>query len=381
MWSLLCGAAALLWCAVLLVPWRPWRNGEVLEVTAIDRTATTDMSDITTLIPARDEADHITTTLTGLAAQGGGIGCLLVDDRSDDDTAQVARRVIEQTNNRHWQVVKGQPLEDGWSGKLWALEQGYRQIDSRYILLLDADITLKPGVVAALRRQMQQWGAPFASILATPHMVSGWERLLMPAFVYFFKLLYPFRLSNHRSRRVAAAAGGCILLERRLLTELGGFSALKGALIDDCTLARKVTELGERTWMGQSREVISTRATTRLSEIADMVARTAYTQLRYSVTLLLLCTLLMGLCFWVPLAGLLAGNAPALAALAYTAMAISYLPTLKWYDRSLAAAFILPVSGTLFLGMTWLSALRYWRGERSRWKGRSYRRQEPTASP
>ena len=212
------------------------------------------------------------------------------------------------------------------------------------------------------------------SLMVRLHCASGWERLLIPAFVYFFKLLYPFRLVADPRSRVAGAAGGCILLETRCLEAIGGFERLRGALIDDCTLARHVKRLGLPVWLGLSRAVRSARRSEGLEEVRDMVARTAYTQLRCSPAWLLGCTVALVLAFVVPVLALAVGGpgARAAAALALVAMATSYAPTLRFYQLSPARAALLPVSGFLFLWMTWISALRHWRGEGARWRGRAY---------
>jgi hypothetical protein len=191
-------------------------------------------------------------------------------------------------------------------------------------------------------------------------------------------MLYPFSLANSPDRRFAAAAGGCIMLETRLLERIGGFAAIHGALIDDCTLAKKVKATGARTWVGLSRAVVSLRRYDTLADVWDMVARTAFTQLRYSAWLLTLCTLLMLILFWLPAAGLFAsGYGVTLAAgWAVLLMAGTYIPTLRFYDRSAAWGLLMPVIAGAYLAMTWSSALRYWRGERSRWKGRIYSSEE-----
>lgn len=357
-----------MWLALLLLPWRPWRMDETLEPLA--GAPAPRLDDLTVLVPARDEADVLGRTLPALAAQGEGHRIIVVDDESSDGTPD---RVLS-LGLAGVELLRGAPLPPGWSGKLWALQQAADRASSEWLLLLDADIELAPGMLAALRERAAADGLDLVSVMARLSMHGFWERLLLPAFVYFFKLIYPFGLSNRPRSRVAAAAGGCILLRRGRLQALGGFAALRGALIDDCTLARQVKASGGRTWTGVTLGAVSLRAYPRLGQTWDMVARTAYTQLRYSVTLLLLCTLLMGLAYLVPLAALLAGPAAArmLGALALAAMMASYLPTLRYYALPPGWALLLPVVALLYLGMTWTSALRYWRGERSRWKGRRY---------
>jgi hopene-associated glycosyltransferase HpnB len=322
------------------------------------------------LIPARNEAEVIADTLQSIAMQGVAIRVVLVDDGSSDGTADRARTVggIDLT------ILEAEPLPPGWSGKLWALEHGLRAVQTPHTLLLDADIRLAPGVLAALLERARRDCCQFLSVMASLRMESFWEKLLMPAFIFFFKLLYPFRLANSTNPRCAAAAGGCILLETRLLREIGGFAAIRGAIIDDCALARKVKALGARTWIGQSHGVVSLRRYPDLGSVWEMVARTAYTQLHHSAVLLALCTLLMAGMFWLPPLGLLVwgGLGAVAAAVASVSMAVAYLPTLSYYRKSPLWALALPVIAGLYLAMTWTSAWRYWRGEASRWKARSY---------
>lgn len=370
---LILAASALgLWGSVALLPWQPWRNRETLE--AEPPATTPDLSAITALIPARDEAGVIAATLTSLAHQGEGLRIILIDDGSGDGTADVAAGL--QLPNL--QLLQGEPLPAGWVGKLWALEQGRRLIDTPYTLLLDADIALAPGTLSRLHHKLTGAGYHFVSLLAAPSLHSFWERLLMPAFVFFFKLLYPFALANRPHSPVAAAAGGCVLMESRVLDQIGGFAALRQALIDDCTLARRAKQAGFATWLGLTHAAQSQRPYAGLAGIWQMVARTAFTQLRYSPALLLLCTLLLGLMFSVPPCALLLSGSSAGAGLfggsAWLLMAAIYRPTLRYYRLHSVWGLALPVIGLLFLAMTWTSAIRYWRGQRSSWKGRDYTR-------
>ena len=259
-----------------------------------------DLSNITVLIPARNEAEVIQTTLSGVMAQGKHLKVILVDDQSDDNTISLAENMAEID----LKIVSGRPLPKGWSGKLWALEQGFQQVDTPLVLLLDADIGLKPGILVKLRREMMTRRVHLISLMAYLRMVSPWERLLMPAFIYFFKLLYPFRLSNSAFPWVAAAAGGCILIRTDMLRAIGSFASVRGQLIDDCALARKVKSIGGRTWIGLSHSALSLRAYDRPEVIWNMVARTAFHQLHYSISLLLLVTGAMILMFGMPVVGL-----------------------------------------------------------------------------
>lgn len=360
---------ALTWVGTALLPWRPWSTREVLDADD-PPSGEESLADMTVLIPARNEAEIIPRTLPAVAGQGRDLRILLVDDGSTDGTAGRAREAA----GGKLQVLPGEPLPEGWGGKLWALEQGRKRVTTPLTLLLDADITPAPGIAAALRRKMRQDRIAFISLMAVPPLGSFWERLLMPAFVYFFKILYPFRLANSPSSKIAAAAGGCILMETRLFEEIGGLESIRGALIDDCALAREVKKTGSATWVGLTRSLRSVRPYNGLGEIWNMVARTAFTQLGYSAGMLALCSLAMALAFWAPVVALAAGS-PAvrwLSAGTLAAMALLYLPTLRFYGRSWTWSLGMPLVAALFLAMTWTSALRYWKGERSRWKGRVY---------
>jgi hopene-associated glycosyltransferase HpnB len=212
-------------------------------------------------------------------------------------------------------------------------------------------------------------------VMASLSMRSFWEKLLNPSFIYFFKMLYPFRLAKTNSPHFYSAAGGCIMLETRVFPAIGGMASIRGELIDDCALARQVKRARFRTWIGQSRAVRSIRTYPGLGDIWNMVARSAYTQLRYSPLILLLTTFFIVSLFLVPVGSWAAParQVQALGLLAWAMMTASYLPTLRFYSLSLLWALSLPLVGVLYMGMTWSSALRHWRGERSRWKGRVYR--------
>ena len=369
-WDYLAAIAALIWLAVLLLPWRPWDSRETMDASLACHEA--DLSDVTVLIPARNEVEVIETTLSCLKNQGRDLAIVVIDDRSMDGTASAAKT----SDNQNLRVISGEPLPADWSGKLWALEQGFRHVNTPLTLLLDADIELRPGLIQALRQKLKEDHLQLVSVMAHMRMVNFWERLLMPAFVYFFKMVYPFRLSNSSFTRVAAAAGGCILLESRLIREIGGFGAIRDELIDDCALARRVKSLGHGTWIGLTHSVRSLRSYENLAGIWNMVARTAFCQLRYSTTYLLGTTMIMVLVFWLPIAGLFfpAVGAKIISACALGALSLTYLPTLTFYGQSRGQALTLPFVATLYLAMTWSSAIRYWIGSGALWKGRFYAR-------
>lgn len=367
----LAALSALLWVGFALSPWGFWRNREILDVIeAVNGDEV--LNAITVLIPARNESEVIQQTLPSVFEQGPGLKIILIDDASDDATVEKVRQ-LAITNLR---MVQSPPLPAGWSGKLWALEQGRQHVRTPYTLLLDADIELDRGVINVLREKMRQQAIPLISLMAVPSMSSRWEKLLMPAFVHFFKILYPFRQVNSQRSKLAAAAGGCVLVETRLLEQIGGFESLKSAVIDDCALAKQVKSQGFKIWLGLTHSVKSVRGYHHLKEIWDMVARSAFAQLHYSVGLLVLCTLLMVLVYAVPMITVASSNTLMryLSRGSLTIMLLTYIPILRFYHRSWAWALGLPLIAALFLAMTWTSAFRYWRGEHTRWKGRVYRR-------
>jgi hopene-associated glycosyltransferase HpnB len=367
-WLLACLPGALIWLAVLLLPWRPWSTRERLQPSNPGRDLKP--GELTVLIPARNEAAQIGRTLNALRDQIGESQVVLVDDQSDDGTAEVARNLGVDG----LEIVDGVPMPAGWTGKLWALHQGLERVTTPRVLLLDADIEVGDGVVSTLLGKMDDDGLQMASVMARLSTSGWWEKLLLPAFVYFFKLLYPFRLANDPRRRTAAAAGGCVLLETEVLRSIGGFTALKNELIDDCALAARIKDAGHRTWVGLSNAVVSHRRYGGLRPIWEMVARTAYTQLHYSPLLLVVCVLLLVAAFCLPVAGLaLPSTAARIVSLtAFVAMMAAYLPTLRFYRLSPLWAPLMPLIGTLYLGMTIDSAVRYHQGRRSAWRDRVY---------
>ena len=365
-------SALVAWLIILLLPWQPWRNRHVLEKLVVLQSESSDLLDITVVIPARNEAAIIGKTLAALAMQGVGLQVILVDDCSSDGTAEIARQIPGLSLT----IVSGEPPPSGWAGKLWALEQGVRRVQTTYTLILDADIYLAPGVIQALKNVAVVHARPFVSVMARLPMGSFYEKLLTPAFIYFFKMLYPFSLANSAWRMFASAAGGCIFLETRLFNAIHGLESIRNALIDDCALAKQVKQAGFRTWTGQSLSVVCIRSYAGLGELWNMVARSAFTQLNYSLAILLLCSFILLLLFITPPLVLLVQDQSTryLGLAAWTVMSLTYLPTLIFYRRSPFWVLALPLVGALYLGMTWSSALRYWQGERSRWKDRTYLR-------
>jgi hopene-associated glycosyltransferase HpnB len=343
---------------------------------------------VVAVLPARDEAETIKEVLERLVAQDypGPLSILLVDDGSADGTDAIAHDVARAAPpHRPVAILAGSPLPEGWTGKLWALSQGVERAqalcpDAEFLLFTDADIGHGPRQLSRLVAQAQSHQADLVSLMARLRCESLWERLLIPAFVYFFQKLYPFAWANDPGRRTAAAAGGCVLIHRAALARIGGIAAIRGRLIDDCSLARAVKASGGRLWLGLADHTVSLRSYTTLGPIWGMVARSAYTQLLHSPLLLIGTVTGMALLYLAP--PLLAltwpfhGDAPAglAGALAWLLMAASYVPMLRHYGRSPIEALLLPKAGLFYTLMTIDSARLYYRRGGNRWKGRDYGR-------
>lgn len=365
---ILAAIALTLWCIVLVLPWRPWACAERVEPERNDGKCA---PDFTVIIPARDEAAVIGETLHALAIAAPTAPVIVIDDQSSDATADTVRA----SGIRDLTLIDGTPPPAGWTGKLWALQQGLERAGMPRVLLLDADIRLAPGMLAALQRKADQ-GFALVSVCAEPCWRGIAARWLLPAFVYFFKLLYPFALANRADSRVAAAAGGVILIDRSALIEAGGFAAWRSAIIDDCTLAAHMKRSGHRCWIGLTHGAASLRHA-GFRNIAHMIARTAFVQLRESLLLVLAGSILLILALWIPVLALTFGPDQAthlLGVLAFLALLAAYLPTLMYYRRNPLAALLLPLAATFFLAATWYSAWRALVGTRSVWKGRRYGR-------
>ena len=366
-WVMLVLPAFLIWLTILLLPWRPWSTRESLEA---NPATGFDPEKLTVLIPARNEADVIGHTLSALSQQDINLKVVVVDDQSTDNTAEIAGK-SPLTNLK---IVTGQPLPADWSGKLWALEQGIKQIDSEYILLLDADILLMPGTIPVLLDKLENENRDMVSLMAFLRMEGFWEKLLIPAFIYFFKLLYPFHLSNSENPRVAAAAGGCILIRRSVLESIGNFNSFKECLIDDCALAKKIKENNGKTWIGLTHSAISFRKYHSLKSIWETVARTAYTQLQHSLLLVLVCSILMIFAFIIPVIGLFSPVywIQGTAIITLLMMFLSFLPTIKYYSLNPLWGCWLWFIGAIYLAMTWTSVYRHFFTGGTVWKQRQY---------
>ncbi len=329
---------------------------------------------IAVLVPARDEASVLPITIPSLLAQDypGQQRVVVVDDNSTDATTDLLAQ---------WPIEVIRPGEppDGWAGKLWALSAGIAAAeDVDYLLLTDADIAHRPDSLRRLVVAAEAGGYQLVSQMARLRVRTGWERLIVPAFVFFFAMLFPFRWSNRAGTRTAAAAGGCSLVHRPALAAAGGLRAIRDAVIDDVALARLIKSHGGRTFLGLADRVDSIRPYPGLGDLWHMVSRSAYAQLRYSVMLLAGTVAGLGLMFWVPPAATIAGAVNgdlgllAVGGATWSLMSCLYAPMLRYYRRSVIEALALPVTATLYLGMTVDSAIQHARGRGAAWKGRTY---------
>ena len=333
---------------------------------------------VTAVIPARDEAKLLSQSLGSLLAQDypGRFSIVLVDDQSSDGTAAVARSLTAAAKF-NVAVVPGQALPFGWTGKVWAMQQGiaYTEAGSDqpdYLLFTDADIAYASDAVRRLVARAKERDLVLTSIMAKLNCESLAERALIPAFVFFFQMLYPFHWVNRSAASTAAAAGGCMLVDRRALERAGGIVKVRNALIDDCALAALLKTQGPL-WLGLSNRVWSLRAYPRFGDIRSMVARSAYAQLRYSPFLLIATILAMIFAYLAPPFFAVFGNFPAnlLAFAVWALMALAYLPILQFYRISPLWAVALPVIAAAYAAFTLDSAYQHWRGRGGLWKGRS----------
>lgn len=333
---------------------------------------------VTAVIPARDEAETIAASVQSLLRQTypGRLSIIVVDDGSSDGTADEVRRVAESIPDTAVTVVTGLTPPLGWTGKLWALKQGIEVAETQearpdFLLLTDADITHAPDTLAWLTAHAARGGYVLTSLMAKLRCQSLAERSHVAAFVYFFQMLFPFEWVCRARSRTAAAAGGCMLVDAVTLRLAGGIECVRDALIDDCSLARRLKQCGP-IWLGLTDRVRSVRPYARLADVRQMIARSAYAQLRFSPLLLAGTTAGMALTFLAAplLAIFTAGLARDFALAAWFLMALSFQPTLRLYRLSPLWGLALPVVALLFTFYSLDSAYQHWRGRGGRWKGR-----------
>ncbi len=333
---------------------------------------------VAAIIPARDEAPVLPKSLGSLLAQNypGNFSIVIVDDQSSDGTAGVARSIADRAKF-DVAIVSGQALPAGWTGKVWAMHQGVAHVDampapSDYLLFTDADIEYASDALGRLVSRATAHDLVLTSIMAKLSSESLAERALIPAFVLFFQMLYPFSWVNNPVAKTAAAAGGCMLVDRGALERAGGIAKIRGALIDDCALAALLKKEGP-IWLGLSNRVRSLRAYPRFGDLRRMVARSAYAQLRFSPFLLITTLFAMIFTYLTPPFISFNGNFPAnfIALAAWALMALAYLPILQFYRIFPLWAVVLPLIAAGYAAFTLDSAYQHWRGRGGLWKGRS----------
>jgi hopene-associated glycosyltransferase HpnB len=335
---------------------------------------------IAAIIPARDEAECVGATVASLLRQDypGEFTLILVDDQSRDATAQVARDAAAALGaGMRLNVLAGRALPSGWTGKLWAQQQGVEAAEAAspppaYLLFTDADIVYGPDALKGLVARAQSGGYVLTSLMVKLRCVTLAERIFIPAFVFFFQMLYPFAWANDPRRATAAAAGGCMLVRREVLREAGGMAAIRSALIDDCALAKKLKASGP-IWIGLTERVSSIRAYPALEDIRRMVSRTAYAQLNYSPLLLAGTVLGLTITYVAPvlLTAFAGGTARLLGIVAWLAMALAFQPTLRFYRVSMLWGLALPAIAAIYMAFTLDSAYQHARGRGGMWKGRA----------
>ena len=367
MMALLALLSLAVWMGLLLGRGFFWRMRERDDLNEPAEPA--EWPSVVAVVPARNEADLIARSMGSLLAQDypGPFRVILVDDESTDDTASAARALGDD----RLEVLQGAPHPLGWTGKLFAVSQGVIKAGiPDYLWLTDADIVHAPDNLRRLVARARNDKLVLVSLMAKLRCDSFAEHFLIPAFVFFFDMLFPFAWVNDPRRQTAAAAGGCMLVERQALERAGGIQSIRGEIIDDCALGRRLKAQGP-IWLGLTQRAESLRPYPRVADIHRMVSRSAYAQLGYSPLVLAGTVFGMVLLYVVPLVGFLSGGVAALAgALTWAAMTIAFQPMLHFYGRSPFWGLALPLIGAFYAAFTIDSAIQYWRGRGGMWKGR-----------
>jgi len=333
---------------------------------------------VVAIVPARNEAETIAQTVRSLAAQDypGDFSIIIVDDHSDDGTAALAQKAANESGaSQRVKIHSAAQLAPGWTGKLWALNEGVQVASGHkpdFLWFTDADIEHAPDTLHRLVFRAEKDALDLVSLMVLLQAKTFPERLLIPPFLYFFLMLYPPRWTADPNASTAGAAGGCILLRRNVLAPIGGMATIRGEVIDDCALARAVKKGGGRIWMGLTRASVSLRGYGTFAEIRNMIARTAFTQLHYSFGLLLVALVGLFVTFLLPWFSFFAGDDPAwfLASTAICLMTVTFGVTARFYTLPWPWALSLPFAALYYGYATCVSAARYWFGRGAQWKGR-----------
>jgi hopene-associated glycosyltransferase HpnB len=334
---------------------------------------------VAAVIPARDEAEFIGSTVQSLLEQKlvESLHVFVVDDHSSDGTVQAARQAAQHPGRADSvTVISGSELPQGWTGKLWAVHQGVEramQLHPKFLLLTDADTRHSPENVASLIAIAEAGEYDLASFMVKLHCQTPAERLFIPPFVFFFLLLYPPAWIRDPRHGVAGAAGGCMLIRPEALNKAGGIAAVRGQIIDDCALAKTVKQSGGRVWLGVTPDTHSERVYRSFAEIEQMIARTAFNQLQHSSLLLAGALLGLVVTYLVPLALILTADRwlTVLGVLSLILMSIAYAPMVRFYGLNLLWSLTLPFSALFYMGATVHSAIKFWAGRGGEWKGRA----------
>lgn len=368
--------AIFIWLYLVLAHGEFWRIKKRLAPADFNRQSS---CRIAAIIPARDEADVVGKDIQSLLSQTGNhsVHIFLVDDGSSDGTAEVARQAAERAGkSAALTVIQGKPLPPNWTGKLWAIEQGIECAQAcapQFFFLTDADIQHAPDSIATLVSIAETGPYDLASFMVKLHCVTFAEKLLIPAFVFFFFQLYPPSWIANPRRKTAGAAGGSILIRPEALNRAGGIAAIGNEIIDDCALARAVKRQGGKIWLGLSQTSASLRPYNKFSEIGRMISRTAFNQLNHSGLLLLAAVVGLAVTYLLPPLLLSAHHAwpVTLGAAAWLLMSITYLPMIRLYGLNPFWAISLPLAATFYMGATLHSAVKFWSGKGGEWKGRA----------
>jgi hopene-associated glycosyltransferase HpnB len=360
----------LIWICLVFAHGRFWQSTPQLPP-----AMPPEFPEVDVVVPARDEAPTIAAAVGSLLGQDyrGNFRVILVDDNSTDGTAALACKASPEGTTAKLSVISLQSKPADWSGKLWALSRGVAAGQAPVLLLTDADIVHDPRHLAALMAKLLESRVDMVSEMVKLNCSSMAERALVPAFVYFFQMLYPFNRVNDPHSSVAAAAGGTVLIRREALQRIGGIDAIKDSLIDDVALARAV-KAGGSIFLGHSGLAASIRPYPGFADIWQMISRSAFTQLRYSALLLALTLLGLTVVWLVPVAAILVGNRLQFGAgaAAFGLSIVSYLPTLARYRQNRLWALLLPLIAIFYMAATLHSAVNYWRGRGANWKNRAY---------
>lgn len=370
---IICAVSAFTWLIIILMPAR-WKMSECWEPSSDLFRISSELPSLTVIVPARNESKTLPLTLPSWLNQAYQKSeIIIVNDNSSDNTAECAK-AIASNSNKNVQIINGTEPPSGWSGKLWALRQGINVSSGEWLLFTDADILHNQNVWSGLVSKALSEQHAMVSLLALLNTHGIWAGLLIPAFIYFFHFLYPFKKVKYLRSEIAAAAGGCILISRHTLKRIGGIEAYHDAWIDDLALAKLVKRAGFSISLSLTKSVISIRPYCKLSDVWNMVARTAFTHLRYSWFALFGTVIGMSILFLAPLFGIVVSiinSFPVIGVLSFLAfifMSITYTPTLFFYDLSVYRVLALPLAGFLYIAMTITSAINYFEGKRD-WRG------------